>query len=90
MALVGGDPQHLAQAASAMRPVAQSVGSQARAITAEGDRAADAAHDAVTASAIAQLTHVLAKAADDTGVIIRHLGGVAEITSSNLHKAGGT
>jgi hypothetical protein len=90
LGFIGGDQEHLADAAAAMKPVADSVGSQARAVMSAGDQAAAAAHNAVAASAISQLTSVLAKAAGDTGVIIDRLGNVAEITSSNLRKAGGT
>lgn len=90
MGLIGGDPEHLAHAAAALKPVTESISAQAVVINSAGDQAAAAADQTVVSSAITQLAHAFARAADDTGVIIGHLGEVAEISSSNLRQAGGT
>jgi hypothetical protein len=90
MALVGGDPEFLSRAASLMKPVASHVDGLARAVSAAGGQADAAAGDPVAASAVSGLAEAAAKAVGDTGMIVGHLGQVAELSAASLVKAGGT
>ena len=72
-----------------MKPVVTAVGGHAKALSAAGKQATEAAGDPRVAAAISSLGKALAKAADDTGTAVGQLGEVAEATATNLRKAAG-
>lgn len=84
MGLMGADVAHLNDAATAMAPIARTVGGQATAIGAAGSLAADCAGDRQLAGMIAAVTHAVAKTTSDTGTIVANLRHAIEISAANV------
>jgi hypothetical protein len=89
MGLVGADIAHLSEAATAMEPIAKTVGGQAAAILAAGSLAADFAGNPMLAATIAIVTRNVAHATSDTATVVGNLRQAVEMSAANVATATG-